>query len=450
MRWKVAMAGLLALIIGGVGYLAFDYQHNKEHMIIDWAGAVKHQGEVYSYTNMELKQAEIKSLLGKKLGKSIDNYDDWKEGGKDMPELASTYGVMDIYTMKGYPESQRIIGLREDFNGLEIAVFEKEDPGTIARLLDNYRVARNIRNATYQVKYETRTMDDTVLLEKFVSKLGDSKERSATYFSEETETKNFVIHLEDGTNVALAMDGNGFVTVAGFEVQLKKDAMFEKMYKALADAEGDMSGEYVQMKYGNQDYAEWGEPRRALPITMVGQQIGTTKKVSEEAFNDEGKVPDFHANVAGKNVFHAKMYNPAYKLVVEQGDDFVMLTNNSMDMSVKFGELLNFREIDATVEGIKYESAQSWLFVEQDFQDVANLEVAKKLISALERAKPLQNPVYSASVDKRHVVLKMLDGNELEFLVQEDGIIAFENNYFELAEQDRKSYVEYILEKKNI
>lgn len=440
MRWKVIFAGFLVCVIVGIGYLAFDYQQSQKHAIYDWAAVVKHQGEIYSIRNMTLDGSEVKPLLGEKLGRSIDKYDEWQENGRGMPELASTHGVMDMYTAKGYPESQRIIGLREGFNGLEVAVFEKEDISSMARLLDNYKVEGNIKKATYQVKNGTyRTLDDTDLLEEFMASLRGSKERINAYFGEEVAAKNFIVHLKDNTNLAVEMNENGLVMMDGLEVQLKKDALFKKMYQALAGAQGDMTGDYTQLRYRNQDYAQWGGTGRNVSRDMVDQYIGTTREVSEETLNGEEKLADFSANVADKKIFSTKLYNDGYKLLMENAGAFEVLINNSMDSPKQMEELLDFKKIMAVMDNIQYESKQSWLFGEWDFREVADLEVKNKFLSALERAEGSPTLEYADTLDKRHIVMSMVDGNELELLLQEDGSIIFEDNYFKLAEQDKSA-----------
>ncbi|EUJ28103.1 hypothetical protein [Listeria cornellensis] len=97
------------------------------------------------------------------------------------------------------------------------------------------------------------------------------------------------------------------------------------------------------------------------------------------------------------------------------------------------------KKIMAVMDNIRYESKQSWLFGERDFREVVDLEVKNKFLSALERAEGSPTLEYADALDKRHIVLSMVDGNELELLLQEDGSIFFEDNYFELAEQDKSA-----------
>lgn len=70
---------------------------------------VVYNGKVYLQSNTELASTNIKSLLGEKVGRTVNSIDEWNVNNKVSEELASNIGEQDIYTVKGYDNDFRIM-----------------------------------------------------------------------------------------------------------------------------------------------------------------------------------------------------------------------------------------------------------------------------------------------------------------------------------------------------
>lgn len=70
---------------------------------------IVYKRRVYTMSSTTIEPEDGKKLLGEKLGTTKGNIDEWSKQDEYSKEFASTVGIQDVYTVKGYDKNFRIM-----------------------------------------------------------------------------------------------------------------------------------------------------------------------------------------------------------------------------------------------------------------------------------------------------------------------------------------------------
>lgn len=70
---------------------------------------VVYNGKIYTQSTTEFNQEHIKAFMGTRIGRTINSINEWNVKEKSTEELASNIGEQEMYTVKGYDSSFRIM-----------------------------------------------------------------------------------------------------------------------------------------------------------------------------------------------------------------------------------------------------------------------------------------------------------------------------------------------------
>lgn len=222
----------------------------KTNPLANMVGLVVYNGNIYTQTSTSIAPEFAKSLLGDRLGRTKGNIDEWSKL-TDYKELASTIGVTDIYSVKGYDSDFRIMSyqvfdgqvyaeLYEQLNGITIST--GEDLIGKTHLKDDIESVRwqDYNSWNYSkpefIPYE---MDQKLLT--FMTALyqakpidGDKLYKEGIYDNGEQNQKVMIFKLRDQTEVILWLFKGNYVKYASAPVffQLEPEA-FSAMWDSL-------------------------------------------------------------------------------------------------------------------------------------------------------------------------------------------------------------------------
>ena len=213
-------------------------------------GLIVYQGRLYLQSSSADVVNNADKLVGKKLGTTKGNLTEWSTQSDYAVELASTVGVQDVYTVKGYDKSFRIMtygklngqtyaDLFECLNG--IAVKTGND------VFGKFEIENNIDSINYEDSdswnsgkdhYKTLTRFDQFA--NFLAALENSiplEQESLSYLFTETDLtsqKFLQVKLKDGTEVNLRLFKDGYVYYNGINIVFKvEDSAFAGLWNQL-------------------------------------------------------------------------------------------------------------------------------------------------------------------------------------------------------------------------
>ncbi|QGQ94193.1 hypothetical protein EHS13_04355 [Paenibacillus psychroresistens] len=96
---------------------------DKSNDMAAMVGLVVYKGNIYTQTTTSIAPEAAKSLLGEKLGQTKAGIDEWSEM-TDYDDLASSIGVTDIFSVKGYDSDFRIMSYREQDGKIYAELYE--------------------------------------------------------------------------------------------------------------------------------------------------------------------------------------------------------------------------------------------------------------------------------------------------------------------------------------
>jgi len=206
---------------------------------------IVYKGNVYIYTPIEIPSENAKNLLGRKLGTTKGNIDEWSTQTDYSNEFASNIGVTDVYSVNGYDEDFRIMTNITIENGKSYPEFYECLNGITIKngedILSKLKLQGNIVQARFQTFNDWNngtgtfyTINDTDLLNNLLTELNKSTpylpediEYSLGDYRNDDECKEVFFDLKDGSkNVTLTILKSGYVYYGYPRIYLKMDAKF--------------------------------------------------------------------------------------------------------------------------------------------------------------------------------------------------------------------------------
>jgi hypothetical protein len=217
----------------------------------DMIGLIVYNGKIYTQTRTEIDTEYAKAIIGHKLGTTKGTIDEWSKQELYDEEFASTIGIADVFSVKGYDKDFRIMtyGERdrkpyaefyENLNG--IAINSGED------VFGKLKMVGNVSSAEYRTFSDWdnnvdnyRPIADVNLLNAFVDELNKAKpfprEENSDPISNSQNNESFrelTIHLNDGSKVRLTLLKDGYIYYGFMGVYFKmNEDLYLKMWNQL-------------------------------------------------------------------------------------------------------------------------------------------------------------------------------------------------------------------------
>ena len=215
---------------------------------------IAYKWNVYLYTPIEIPAENAKNLLGRKLGATKGNIDEWSTQSDYSNEFASNIGVTDVYAVNGYDEDFRImtnVTIKDGKNYPEF--YECLNGITIkngADILKKLKLQGNITQAKFQTFSDWNNgtgnfhpINDSDLLNNLFNEInkatpylpGDIEDSLGDYRNDD-EYKEISFDLKDGSkNVTLTILKSGYVYYGYPRIYLKIDTKFtEELWDKLS------------------------------------------------------------------------------------------------------------------------------------------------------------------------------------------------------------------------
>ena len=204
-------------------------------------GLIVYQGRIYTQSSSEIDVETARNLMGEKIGRTKGNITEWSKQDDYAFDLASTVGVQDVYTVKGYDKSFRIMTFETFENGNSYAqVFECLNGITVktgSDIFDNLKILNNIKSVVYEnfeswnnAKQQLKPLSDAKSLNDFLISINKAAAYnmdsvSGIWDDDSADAQKFVhITLMDGTKVQLRLFKAGYVYYGNINILFKVDS----------------------------------------------------------------------------------------------------------------------------------------------------------------------------------------------------------------------------------
>ncbi|MDF2557388.1 MAG: hypothetical protein K0R71_1216 [Bacillales bacterium] len=223
-------------------------QFSKGNSSADMIGLIVYKGKIYTQTKTEIDAKNAMEIRGEELGITKGNINEWNNQVDYYEDFASTIGIKNVYAVKGYDKSFRIMTFSER-DGMPYAEFYENLNGITIKsgkdLFGNLKMAGNI----FTVKYRTfndwnnsidnyQTIADLGLLNVFVEELNNTKplprsENSDPIGNSRSSEKfrELTIQLNDGTRVKLILLKENYIYYGHMDAYFKmNNEIFSKVW----------------------------------------------------------------------------------------------------------------------------------------------------------------------------------------------------------------------------
>lgn len=226
-------------------------QLSKDTSNADMIGLIVYNEKVYTQTRTAIDADDAEALRGEKLGTMKGTIDEWSMQEVYDEEFASTIGIADVFSVKGYDKNFRIM-IYQKRDGEPFAEFYENLNGiTISSGEDVFGKLNMVGNVAY-AQWRTfsdwdndienyKLVADSAVLNTFLEELNQTKplpnEQNSdpiTYSRNDEEYRELIIHLNDGSRVRLALLRDGYIYYGYMDVyfEMNKDA-FSTMWSQL-------------------------------------------------------------------------------------------------------------------------------------------------------------------------------------------------------------------------
>lgn len=223
----------------------------KGNTAADMIGLIVYNRKVYTQTRTEIDAENAKAILGKKLGTTKGNIDEWSNQKDYDKEFASTTGIADVYSVKGYDKDFRIMTYGE-LDGKPYAQFYENLNGiTIHNGKDVFGKLKMLSNVT-KAQYRTandwdnniqnyHSIIDMKIVNAFVEELNGTKQflrgENSDPIANPKSNDNFseiTITLKDGSKVRLLLLKGGYIYYGFMGAYFKMDdKVFTELWKQI-------------------------------------------------------------------------------------------------------------------------------------------------------------------------------------------------------------------------
>lgn len=210
---------------------------------------VVYNGKVYTQSATEIDTKNIANFMGEKLGCSVNSIDEWNVKDKSSEEFASNIGEQDIYTVKGYDPSFRIMSYLK-IEGQEYAQFFDCLNGITIKSGNDVFGKLNLVNNVESVKFISFDdwnngidnyidFKDINLLNEALSELKNAVPYNLEDIESDIENsrnndgfRQFDLKLKDGSELKLTVYKNGYVLYGYTNIYFKVDSsVIDKLWQ---------------------------------------------------------------------------------------------------------------------------------------------------------------------------------------------------------------------------
>lgn len=217
---------------------------------MDMIGLIVYKGRIYTQTSTSINPEKATGILGKKIGRTKGNINEWSKQDEYAVDFASTTGIQDVYTVKGYDENFRIMTY-EKIDGTVYAQFYECLNGITVNsgkdVFDKLKLINNVKASKYEQfdswnnnKQQYKTFDKIDVLKEFINDLSNTvpySQQSLSYlFDNDTNADQKFIYLilNDGSEVQLRLFKEGYIFYGGAHIFFKMDSSaFKSLWSAL-------------------------------------------------------------------------------------------------------------------------------------------------------------------------------------------------------------------------
>jgi hypothetical protein len=199
---------------------------------------VVYKGKIYLQSNTQIAPEKIKSFLGSKIGKTIGNIDEWNVKDKSSQEMASNIGEQDIYTVKGYDSTFRIMAYSEVDGSVNGEFFDNMNGITIKSGKDIFgklNIEGNIQSAKFMGfddwnngSANFSNFKNISLLNEGIKELNAALPYSYDSITEEIDNsrnnqgfRQIIITLKDGCETTISLFKNGYISYGMSNIYFK-------------------------------------------------------------------------------------------------------------------------------------------------------------------------------------------------------------------------------------
>jgi len=222
----------------------------KSNEMANMIGLIIYKGNIYTQTSTRISADNALALRGVKLGRTKAGIDEWSKQ-TDYVELASTIGVTDIYSVKGYDIDFRIMSYQEHEGQIYAELYEHLNGITIASgkdLIGKTNVKDQMKsgrwqdyNSWYYSKTEFNSLPLDQTLHTFMAALYDAKPmdrdklyKEGIYNKGAQNQKVLFFKLKDQTEVQMWLFKGNYVSYANAPVFFQLEpAAFSALWDSL-------------------------------------------------------------------------------------------------------------------------------------------------------------------------------------------------------------------------
>ncbi len=221
-------------------------KNNGTGVEMDMIGLIVYQGRIYTETGTKIDSKSAEKLLDEKLGTTKSGIDEFSKQENYAVEFASTIGVQDVYSVKGYDKTFRIMAFATENGRIYNARFYECLNGitvkTGADMFDKLKLDDRINKVRYENyeswnngKQQFKEFVKIQALNSFINELKNTipyKQESLSYLFEVTKQKFVYIYLNDGSEVQLRLFDGGYIYYGHLFFKMKDEA-FNLLWKEL-------------------------------------------------------------------------------------------------------------------------------------------------------------------------------------------------------------------------
>lgn len=213
---------------------------------------IVYKGQVYLLSSTTVDLASAKKLLGEKLGTTKPGITEWSKQDDYATEFASTVGIEDVYSVKGYDKSFRIMTYTENQDGSIYPQLFDCLNGVNIKSGEDIFGKLNIEDNIIEAKYRNYSdwsngvdnfspVKDLELFDEFLHKvnkavpyLEETISSELGDYQNDENYKEISLALKDGSKLSFFITKNGYVRYGASNVFFKVDAkLFQRFWNLL-------------------------------------------------------------------------------------------------------------------------------------------------------------------------------------------------------------------------
>jgi len=231
----------------GVSIPAINLNPSNDHAKM--FALVVYKGKIYIESNTQLDLKNAKNLLGEKIGRTINSLNEWNVKDKSSEELASNIGEQDIYTVKGYDDSFRIMSYSKIESGEYAQFFDCINGITIRSGKDIFgklNLINNIESAKFIIFDDWNSgisnytnFENIGLLNEVSEELNnavpynyETVEKDIDSSRNNNEFREFTLKLKDGSELKFTAFKKGYISYGYSNIYFKVEkSVIDKLWQ---------------------------------------------------------------------------------------------------------------------------------------------------------------------------------------------------------------------------